>query len=70
MTVITLLQKTSEQSTQSYADWPSVDRALDALIEGFEGALRDLNPGVTSVTYDAADLVDYISGLYDVRMLV
>lgn len=36
----------------------------------YEARLKELNPGVTNITYDVADLFAYIDSLTDLSMLV
>lgn len=51
-------------------DFSSVGAAMDALVKMYEHKLRELNPSVSNITYDVADLYNYLDSLYDVSGLM
>ena len=44
--------------------------ARAGVIKTYEGRLRELNPGVTNISYDISDLFAYIDSLPDLAALV
>ena len=43
---------------------------MDALVKMYEHKLKELNPSVQNITYDIADLYNYLDSLFDVCGLV
>ena len=67
---IVLIQHTNSYQSRTYIDFPSVGAAMDALVKMYEHKLKELNPSVPHITYDIADLYNYLDSLFDVCGLV
>mmetsp|Transcript_6684 Transcript_6684/g.14274 ORF Transcript_6684/g.14274 Transcript_6684/m.14274 type:complete len:102 (+) Transcript_6684:43-348(+) len=67
---IILLQYTPRYETRTYLDFPAVAAAMDAVVKLYEHKLKELNPQVRQITYDIADLNNYLDTLQDVCALV
>ena len=65
-----LKQDTAAASSKYWADYTSVNDAVDGFIASYEAKLRNLNPGQQKLTYSAADLQKYVDSMHDVSMLV
>jgi hypothetical protein len=51
-------------------DFPSVAGAMDAIVKMYEHKLKELNPNVPNITYDVADLYNYLDTLKDICAMV
>lgn len=67
---IILLQYTRELQSRTYLDFPSLNKAMDALVKMYEHKLKELNPTIAHITYDISDLYNYLDSLTDVCALV
>lgn len=56
--------------TRSYMDFPTVGEAMDAIVKMYEHKLKELNPSITSITYDVSDLYNFLDSLHDMCGLV
>ena len=68
--VLTLLQFNSTQSSRTFFDHESLAAALDNICSLYEKELKLLNPKVTNITYDIADLYTYLDALHNVSLLM
>lgn len=68
---IVLLQATSNYQSRSYLDFPSTVAAMDAIVKMFEHMLNEKNNKKGGqITYDIADLFQYIDSFNDFVALV
>ncbi|KAK3021387.1 hypothetical protein RJ639_046468 [Escallonia herrerae] len=81
---IILMQTSQNKATRTFMDYDSISKAMDELsfMNGFccsvhagicglyERKLKDLNPATRNITYDIADLYNFIDGLADLSALV
>ena len=65
-----LIQHSNAYESRTYIDFASVGAAMDALVKMYEHKLKELNPKVQHITYDIADLYNFLDGLYDIVGLV
>mgnify|MGYP001983691290 CR=1 FL=1 len=67
---IVLVQFNSSFSSRSFFDHGSLDEALNNLCALYEKELQVLNPAMTNITYDVADLYTYLDALHNVSLLL
>ncbi|KAJ3087015.1 hypothetical protein HK102_011979, partial [Quaeritorhiza haematococci] len=67
---ILLVQRTTDKSTRTYADFETVSLAIEEVIRTYEDRLKELNPYARKISYDVSDLHKYIDSLTDVAALV
>ncbi|KMZ66566.1 hypothetical protein ZOSMA_294G00180 [Zostera marina] len=67
---IILMQPYSNRSTRTFMDFDSIWEAMDGICGLYERKLKDLNPTNGNITYDIADLYNFIDGLVDLSALV
>ena len=77
-----LLQPHSEKSSRTFSDHEALAQALDCtppsrldthpvvFISGYEKRLKELNPTVRNLRYEARDLMSYVDNLPDLGILV
>lgn len=65
-----LKQETAASSSKTWADYGSVNEAVDGFIAAYEAKLRNLNPGQKTLTYSVADLQQYVDSMHDVSLMV
>ncbi|KAJ6924925.1 hypothetical protein NC652_018011 [Populus alba x Populus x berolinensis] len=68
------MQNSQNRSTRTFMDYDSISQAMDGAFAGictlYERKLKDLNPANRNITYDIADLYNFIDGLADMSALV
>lgn len=67
---IILVQYTASYETRSYLEFPTIPAAMDALVKMYEHKLKELNPRVAHITYDIADLYNFLDSLKELVGLV
>ncbi|KAB5553432.1 hypothetical protein DKX38_010743 [Salix brachista] len=67
---IVLMQNSQNRSTRTFMDYDSISQAMDGICTLYERKLKDLNPANRNITYDIADLYNFIDGLSDMSALV
>ncbi|WJZ85381.1 hypothetical protein VitviT2T_004921 [Vitis vinifera] len=67
---IILMQTSQNRSTRTFMDYDSISQAMDGICGLYERKLKDLNPANQNITYDIADLYNFIDGLADMSALV
>ncbi|KAG6772907.1 hypothetical protein POTOM_024336 [Populus tomentosa] len=67
---IVLMQNSQNRSTRTFMDYDSISQAMDGICTLYERKLKDLNPANRNITYDIADLYNFIDGLADMSALV
>ncbi|KAJ8635250.1 hypothetical protein MRB53_009517 [Persea americana] len=67
---IILMQTSQNRATRTFMDYDSISQAMDGICGLYERKLKDLNPAILNITYDIADLYNFIDGLADMSALV
>ncbi|XVF35692.1 hypothetical protein REPUB_Repub18cG0167900 [Reevesia pubescens] len=67
---IVLIQTSQNRATRTFMDFDSVTQAMDGICGLYERKLKELNPATRNITYDIADLYNFIDGLADMSALV
>ncbi|KAG7020417.1 Enhancer of rudimentary-like protein [Cucurbita argyrosperma subsp. argyrosperma] len=67
---ILLMQTSHNRSTRTFMDYDSISQSMDGICGLYERKLKDLNPAIRNITYDIADLYNFIDGLTDMSALV
>ncbi|KAL6345830.1 hypothetical protein AAG906_017586 [Vitis piasezkii] len=67
---IILMQTSQNRATRTFMDYDSISQAMDGICGLYERKLKDLNPANQNITYDIADLYNFIDGLADMSALV
>ncbi|GMI95122.1 ENHANCER OF RUDIMENTARY HOMOLOGUE, ARABIDOPSIS THALIANA ENHANCER OF RUDIMENTARY HOMOLOGUE [Hibiscus trionum] len=67
---IILMQTSQSRATRTFMDYDSISQAMDGICGLYERKLKDLNPATGNITYDIADLYNFIDGLADMSALV
>jgi hypothetical protein len=67
---ILLFQQESSPISRTFYDFPTLKGAAAGLTQIFENQLRDCNPGRKELSYNMADLYQYIDRVPDLSMLV
>ncbi|KAK9166615.1 hypothetical protein Scep_001806 [Stephania cephalantha] len=67
---IILMQTSQNRSSRTFMDFGSISQAMDGICRLYERKLKDLNPSIQNITYDIADLYNFIDGLADMSALV
>ncbi|CAM8961543.1 unnamed protein product [Rhodiola kirilowii] len=67
---IILMQASPNRATRTFMDYDSVKAALDGICGLYERKLKELYPASRNITYDIADLYNFIDGLVDLSALV
>uniref|UniRef100_A0A9I9E8Y9 Enhancer of rudimentary-like protein n=1 Tax=Cucumis melo TaxID=3656 RepID=A0A9I9E8Y9_CUCME len=67
---ILLMQTSHNRATRTFMDYDSISQAMDGICGLYERKLKDLNPAIRNITYDIADLYNFIDGLADMSALV
>eukprot|EP00965_Chrysotila_dentata_P249860 6209114-Pleurochrysis_carterae.AAC.2 len=65
-----LVQRNTEMRSRTYYDFERIHFALDALCELYENEEREKKEGVLCLTYDIADLHNFIDDFNDLSLLV
>ncbi|XP_020269772.1 enhancer of rudimentary homolog [Asparagus officinalis] len=67
---IILMQTSHNRATRTFMDYDSITQAMDGICALYERKIKDINPTVRNITYDIADLYNFIDGLADLSALV
>ncbi|KAI3880299.1 hypothetical protein MKX03_011032 [Papaver bracteatum] len=67
---IILMQASQSRATRTFMDYESISQAIDGICGLYERKLKELEPMNRDITYDIADLYNYIDGLGDMSALV
>ena len=67
---IILMQTSPNRATRTFMDFESVAQAMDGICALYERKLKELNPAIRNLSYDIADLYNFIDGLADMSALV
>jgi hypothetical protein len=67
---IVLVQFSQNKNSRTYADYPTIPKAMDGIVKLYEARLKELNPRMGNITYDVKHLVAYIDQLPDLSALV
>ncbi|KAF7150944.1 hypothetical protein RHSIM_Rhsim02G0210500 [Rhododendron simsii] len=76
---IILMQTSQNRATRTFMDYDSISQAMDEVIYCcaspgicglYERKLKELNPAMRNITYDIADLYNFMDGLADLSALV
>ncbi|XP_030544460.1 enhancer of rudimentary homolog [Rhodamnia argentea] len=67
---IILMQTSQNRASRTFMDYGSVSQAMDGICGLYERKLKELNPAIRNITYDIADLYNFIDGLTDLSALV
>ncbi|KAK9207795.1 hypothetical protein WN944_000142 [Citrus x changshan-huyou] len=67
---IILMQTSPSRATRTFMDYGSISQAMDGICGLYERKLKELNPAIRDITYDVADLYNFIDGLADMSALV
>eukprot|EP00742_Colponemidia_sp_Colp-10_P007264 GILJ01007808.1.p1 GENE.GILJ01007808.1~~GILJ01007808.1.p1 ORF type:complete len:107 (+),score=16.56 GILJ01007808.1:42-362(+) len=67
---IVLAQFTQNKNTRTYIDYENLNLALDGICQLYEQKLKLMNPHLKNITYDIAELFNYIDALGDLSCLV
>eukprot|EP01018_Ginkgo_biloba_P006743 Gb_09808 [translate_table: standard] len=67
---IILMQTAQNRSTRTFMDFDSISQAMDGICGLYERKLKELNPTLRNITYDIADLYNFIDGPADLSALV
>ena len=65
-----LLMQATGKGTRTWTDYQNMNEALSSFVSIYEKQLKQLNPGMASLTYSAADLHQYIDELSDLSVLI
>ena len=67
---ILLVQPSKKPESRTYSDFESVAECVEGVCKIFEEHLKRINPNSPSITYDIAQLFDFIDQLADLSCLV
>ncbi|KAJ0984271.1 hypothetical protein J5N97_002627 [Dioscorea zingiberensis] len=67
---IILMQTSQYKATRTFMDFDSISQAMDGICGLYERKLKELNPTIRNITYDIADLYNFIDGLADLSALI
>ncbi|PIA45948.1 hypothetical protein AQUCO_01600297v1 [Aquilegia coerulea] len=67
---IVLMQTSQTRASRTFMDYESISQAMDGICGLYERKLKELNPTIRNITYDIADLYNFIDGLVDLSALV
>ncbi|CAM8950063.1 unnamed protein product [Rhodiola kirilowii] len=67
---IILIQTSPNRATRTFMDYDSITAAMDGISGLYERKLKELYPASGNITYDIADLYNFIDGLTDLSALV
>jgi len=65
-----LLIQPGKPETRTYADYESVNEAMEGVCHIYEEHLKRLNPSTTSITYDITQLFEFVDQIHDMSILV
>ena len=67
---IVLIQPTKKPDSKTYSDFKTINEAMEGVCKLFEEHLKRLNPSKPQITYDVAELFDFIDQLPDLGCMV
>ena len=67
---ILLVQHNNNSKSRSFADFPSVNLAMEGMVKMYEVRLKELNPSKNSVAYSIEDIYAYMDSLTDISALI
>ncbi|CAF1787358.1 unnamed protein product [Brassica napus] len=67
---IILLQNSPSRATRTFMDYDSIGQAIDGICGLYERKLKEINPSLRNLSYDIADLYNFIDGLTDLSAMV
>ncbi|XP_047341031.1 enhancer of rudimentary homolog [Impatiens glandulifera] len=67
---IVLMQTTPSRASRTFMDYDSISQAMDGICGLYERKLKEINPTIRNLTYDIADLYNFMDGLSDMSALV
>merc|ERR1712221_7472 len=63
---ILLVQPTKKAEGRTYSDYESVNDCMEGVCRIYEEHLKKMNPSSSQITYDIAQLFDFIDDLQDI----
>lgn len=67
---ILLLQATKNELSRTYADFDSLNEALEGICKIYEEDLKKRHLKSKQITYDVSQLFDFVDGLTDLSCLI
>ncbi|WZZ30419.1 hypothetical protein YC2023_013820 [Brassica napus] len=67
---IILLQNSPSRATRTFMDYDSIGQAMDGICGLYERKLKEINPSLRNLSYDIADLYNFMDGFADMSALV
>ncbi|CAI0438562.1 unnamed protein product [Linum tenue] len=67
---IILMQASPNRATRTFMDFGSISQAMEGICGLYERKLKEINPALRNLSYDIADLYNFIDGLADLSALV
>ncbi|CAN0860616.1 Enhancer of rudimentary homolog [Linum grandiflorum] len=64
------MQASPNRASRTFMDYGSVSQAMEGICGIYERKLKEINPAVRNISYDIADLYNFIDGLADMSALV
>lgn len=65
-----LIQFTADDNARTYLDFENLKKAIAGVCEIYESKLKQMNPSLSTITYDLVDLLGYIDSLTDLSCLI
>ncbi|KAG0470765.1 hypothetical protein HPP92_017465 [Vanilla planifolia] len=67
---IVLMQASQNRASRTFMDFDSISQAMDGICGLYERKLKEINPTIVNITYDIADLYNFVDGYADLSALV
>ncbi|XP_020080572.1 enhancer of rudimentary homolog [Ananas comosus] len=67
---IILMQTSQSRASRTFLDFNSISQAMDEICRIYERKVMDINPTIQNISYDIADLYNFIDGTVDISALV
>ena len=67
---IILVQTTANKKSRTFMDFEKVSMAMNGVCTMFEKRLKEMYPHMKDITYDIADLYNYVDALADLSAMV
>ncbi|KAL0916725.1 hypothetical protein M5K25_014258 [Dendrobium thyrsiflorum] len=67
---IVLMQASQNRASRTFMDFDSLSQAMDGICGLYERKLKEIDPTILNLTYDIADLYNFIDGFTDLSALV
>ncbi|CAI0376626.1 unnamed protein product [Linum tenue] len=67
---IILMQASHNRASRTFMDFGSITQAMEGICGLYERKLKEINPALRNLSYDIADLYNFIDGLADLSALV